>query len=158
MKLLVVDDEPIICHSFRRALTTPETEVITAGTIAEGWKRFEQDKPDVIVLDLQLPDGSGLDLFGRIHIADSRRPVIFVTAHGTTETAIEAMKLGAFDYLSKPLDLEEMSALLGRAFDAARLMHDPAILPDDPRSDRIVGRTPVVQEMCKQIGRVAAQD
>jgi two-component system nitrogen regulation response regulator GlnG len=158
MKLLVVDDEPIICHSFRRVMTTPEIEVHTAGTIAEGWRRFELEKPDAIVLDLQLPDGSGLDLFKRIHAADSRRPVIFLTAHGTTDTAIEAMKLGAFDYLTKPLDLEQMIAILGRAFDAARLMRDPAILPDDPHSDRIVGRTPIVQEMCKQIGRVAAQD
>jgi two-component system nitrogen regulation response regulator GlnG len=158
MKLLVVDDEAIICHSFRRVLTTPEIEVVTAGTIAEGWRRFEQDKPDAIVLDLQLPDGSGLDLFKRMHAVDSRKPVIFVTAHGTTETAIEAMKLGAFDYLTKPLDLAQMSSLLGRAFEAARLMRNPAILPDDPNSDRIVGRTPVMQEMCKQIGRVAAQD
>ncbi|HEV3436829.1 MAG TPA: sigma-54 dependent transcriptional regulator [Gemmata sp.] len=158
MKLLVVDDEPIICHSFRRVLTTPEVEVLTAGTVAEGWRRFELEKPDVLVLDLQLPDGSGLDLFARIYQSDPRRPVIFVTAHGTTETAIEAMKLGAFDYLTKPLDLEQMSGILGRAFDAARLMRDPAILPDDPRSDRIVGRTQIVQEMCKQIGRVAAQD
>jgi two-component system nitrogen regulation response regulator GlnG len=158
MKLLVVDDEPIICHSFRRALSTPEVEVVTAGTVAEGWKRFEADRPDVLVLDLQLPDGTGMDLFSRVRQADPRRPVIFITAHVTTETAIEAMKLGAFDYLTKPLDLEQMSGILGRAFDAAKLMRDPAVLPDDPRTDRIVGRTPAVQEMCKQIGRVAAQD
>lgn len=158
MKLLVVDDEPIICHSFRRALTTPEMEVLTAGSVAEGWRRFDLEKPDVIVVDLQLPDGSGLELFGRIHTADPRRPVIFITAHGTTETAIEAMKLGAFDYLTKPLDLEQMSGVLARAFDASRLMREPARLPDDPHNDRIVGRTPIVQEMCKQIGRVAAQD
>jgi two-component system nitrogen regulation response regulator GlnG len=158
MKLLVIDDEPIICHSFKRALTSPEIEVVTAGTIAQGWRRFESDKPDAIVLDLQLPDGSGLDLFGRIHKADPKRPVIIVTAHGTTETAIEAMKQGAFDYLTKPLDLEQMSGILGRAFEAARLMRDPAILPTDPGGERIVGRTPIVQEMCKVIGRVAAQD
>jgi two-component system nitrogen regulation response regulator GlnG len=158
MKLLVVDDEPIICHSFRRVLTSPEVEVLTAGSVADGWRRFERDRPDVLVLDLQLPDGSGLDLFERIRQTDPRRPVIFVTAHGTTDTAIEAMKHGAFDYLSKPLDLEQMSGILGRAFEAARLMRDPAVLPDDPRADRIVGRTPQIQELCKQIGRVAAQD
>jgi two-component system nitrogen regulation response regulator GlnG len=158
MKLLVVDDEPIICHSFRRVLSSPEVEVVTAGSVSEGWKRFQHERPDVLVLDLQLPDGSGLDLFERIRQADPKRPVIFVTAHATTETAIEAMKHGAFDYLSKPLDLEQMSGILGRAFDAARLMRDPAILPDDARGDRIVGRTPAIQELCKQIGRVAPQD
>ncbi|MDB5309190.1 MAG: glnG 2 [Gemmataceae bacterium] len=157
-KLLVVDDEPIICHSFRRVFATPEVGVLTAGTVAEGWRRVQQDRPDVIVLDLQLPDGSGLDLFDRVRQADPKRPVILITAHGTTETAIEAMKRGAFDYLPKPIDLEVMSSLLGRAFEAARLMREPAALPDDPAPDRIVGRTPVVQEMCKQIGRVAPQD
>jgi two-component system nitrogen regulation response regulator GlnG len=96
-KLLVVDDEPVICHSFRRLFATPELEVLTAGTIAEGWKRVEQDRPDVIVLDLQLPDGMGMDLFERIRSADPKRPVVFITAHATTETTIEAMKRGAFD-------------------------------------------------------------
>src|SRR5687768_14446378 len=107
-KLLVVDDEPIICHSFRRLFATPEVEVVTVGTVAEGWRRVEQDRPDVIVLDLQLPDGTGLDLFERIRTADPKRPVVFITAHGTTNTTIEAMKRGAFDYLLKPLDLEQM--------------------------------------------------
>jgi two-component system nitrogen regulation response regulator GlnG len=157
-KLLVVDDETIICHSFRRLFTTPDVEVLTAGTVAEGWRRVEQDRPDVIVLDLQLPDGTGLDLFERIRTADPKRPVVFVTAHATTETTIEAMKRGAFDYLTKPLDLEQMNGVLTRAFEAARLMHDTAALPDDPAGDRIVGRSGVMREMCKQIGRIAPQD
>jgi two-component system nitrogen regulation response regulator GlnG len=157
-KLLVVDDEAIICHSFRRVFSRPDVEVLTAATVAEGWGRFERDGPDVVVVDLQLPDGSGMDLFERVRHADPRRPVIFVTAHGTAETAIEAMKRGAFDYLTKPLDLEQMSGLLARAFDAARLVRGAAALPDDPPADRIVGRTPAVQEVCKQIGRLAPQD
>jgi two-component system nitrogen regulation response regulator GlnG len=157
-KLLVVDDEPIICHSFRRVFASPDVDVLTAGTVADGWKRVREDRPDVIVLDLQLPDGSGLDLFDQVRAADPKRPVVFITAHGTTETAIEAMKRGAFDYLTKPLDLDGMSQVLARAFEAARLMREPAELPDDPPADRIIGRTPVMQEMCKLIGRVAAQD
>lgn len=157
-KLLVVDDEPIICHSFRRVFASTEVEVVTAGTVAEGWHRIEADRPDVIVLDLQLPDGTGLDLFDRVRAADRKRPVIIITAHGTTDAAIEAMKRGAFDYLTKPLDLDGMSRLLGRAFEAAKLMREPAELPDDLPTDRIVGRSAVMQEMCKQIGRIAPQD
>jgi len=88
-KLLVVDDEPVICQSFNWVFATHDVEVITAATLAEGWRRVEEDRPDVIVLDLQLPDGSGLELFDKIRLADSRRPVIFLTAHGTTDTAIE---------------------------------------------------------------------
>jgi two-component system nitrogen regulation response regulator GlnG len=157
-KLLLVDDEPIICHSFRRVFASPDVEVLTAGTVAEGWARVEQEHPDVIVLDLQLPDGSGLDLFERIRTADPKRPVVFITAHGDTETTIEAMKQGAFDYLLKPLDLEQMSGVLSRAFEAARLMREPAALPGDPGGDRIIGRSAVMQEVCKQIGRIAPQD
>ena len=91
-KLLVVDDEPLICQSFRWVFATSEVEVSTAGSIAEAWQRVEAEQPDVIVLDLKLLDGSGLDLFDQIRAADPKRPVIFLTAHGTTETAIEAMK------------------------------------------------------------------
>ena len=156
--LLVVDDEPVILRSFGWVVAAPGVEVRTAGTVAEGWDRFERDRPDVVVLDLQLPDGSGLDLFERIRAADPRRPVVFITAHGTTDTAIEAMKRGAFDYLVKPLDLDTLSGVLDRAFDAARLVREPAALPADPGADRIVGRSPAVQEMCKAVGRVAPLD
>jgi two-component system nitrogen regulation response regulator GlnG len=156
-KLLVVDDEPVICQSFEWVFGPAGVEVLTAGSVAGGWRRFQDDRPDVVVLDLQLPDGSGMDLFERVRAADPRRPVVFITAHGTTDTAIEAMKRGAFDYLAKPLDLDQIAALLGRAFEAARLMREPAALPDDPSADRIVGRSRAVQEMCKQLGRVAPQ-
>src|SRR6202030_3424282 len=101
------------------------------------------------VLNLHLPDGSGMTLFERVRAADPKRPVIFITAHGTTDTAIEAMKAGAFDYLLKPLDLDRTSQVLGRAFEAARLMTVPAVLPAADRSDSIVGRSAVMQEMCK---------
>jgi two-component system nitrogen regulation response regulator GlnG len=155
--LLVIDDEPSVQYAFRRVFGDEGVTVLPARTVAEGRARAA-DRPDVIVLDIQLPDGSGLDLFRELHEADPKRPVIFITAHGTTETAIEAMKGGAFDYLVKPLDLDRLSALLGRAFDAARLMQTPAVLPQDPGEDRIVGRSPVMQEMCKAIGRIAPQD
>jgi len=157
LKLLVVDDEPVICHSFRQVFASPEVEVLTAGTVADGWRRVLEDQPDVIVLDLNLPDGSGLDLFEQIRATNPMRPVIFVTARGTTDTAIEVMKRGAFDYLAKPTDLERMSQLLNRAFEAVRLMREPVVFPDNSE-DRIVGHSLVIQEVCKQIGRIAPQD
>ena len=157
-RLLVVDDEPIIRHSFRRAFAGRGVDVVAAGTVAEARRRIGEDRPDVIVLDVQLPDGSGLDLLRAVTAEDPRRPVLLITAHGTADLAIEAMTHGAFDYLLKPLDLEKITALLDRAFDAARLMQVPAVLPDEPAEDRIIGRTPAVQEMCKAIGRVAGQD
>jgi two-component system nitrogen regulation response regulator GlnG len=157
-KLLVVDDEPSVCYSFRRLFASDTVEVLTAQTIAEGRMKLLSDDPDVVVLDLQLPDGSGMSLFEEIRAGKHRRPVIFITAHGTTQTAIEAMKNGAFDYLIKPLDFEQLSALIGQAFEAARLMQVPAVLPGLEPREPIVGRSIVMQEMCKLIGRVAPQD
>ena len=154
-KLLVIDDEESVLYSFRKVFGGDNLEVLTAQTGHEGLEQFETHRPDVVVLDLQLPDGSGLEFFQKIQTLDPKRPVIFVTAHGTTETAIEAMKRGAFDYFVKPVDLERLSQILDRALDAARLMNVPAVLPADDQEDRIIGRSPVMQEMCKAIGRVA---
>src|ERR1019366_6973224 len=98
-----------------------------------------------------------LEVFSEIHDFAPKKPVIFITAHGTTQTAIEAMKRGAFDYLIKPLDLERLTQVIERAFQAARLMSVPAALPVDDFTDQIVGRSAVMQEMCKMIGRIAPQ-
>jgi two-component system, NtrC family, nitrogen regulation response regulator GlnG len=156
--LLVIDDEESVCYSFRRVFEGDQVRVLTARTASEGLSLVREHDPDVIVLDLQLPDGSGLDAFPQIQALDRKRPVIFITAHGTTQTAIEAMKAGAFDYLVKPLDLERLSQVIERAFDAARLMGVPALLPPEEPGDQIIGRSPIMQEMCKAIGRIAPQD
>jgi two-component system nitrogen regulation response regulator GlnG len=156
--LLIVDDEPSIRYSFQRAFEGDGVHVATAGTAAEGLEEVHAGPPDVVVLDLQLPDRSGLDLFHDVHALHPRLPIIFITAHGTTDTAIEAMKHGAFDYLVKPVDVDRLGQIIDRAVEAARLMHTPAMLPTEAEPDRIVGRTPVMQEMCKAIGRVAPQE
>jgi two-component system nitrogen regulation response regulator GlnG len=156
--LLVIDDEESVRYSFRRVFESDDIQVLTAATASEGLDLVRDQGPDVVVLDLQLPDRSGLEVFEQIHADDPKRPVLFITAHGTTETAIEAMKGGAFDYLVKPVDLDRLSKLIERAFEAARLMRVPAILPAEDKEDRIVGRSQVMQEMCKAIGRVAPQD
>jgi two-component system nitrogen regulation response regulator GlnG len=156
--LLVIDDEESVRYSFRRVFGNEGVAVLTAATAADGLARAREHNPDVVVLDLQLPDKSGLAVFEEMRAAAPTRPVVFVTAHGTTQTAIEAMKGGAFDYLVKPVDLERISQVLRRAFDAARLMRVPAVLPAVEPTDEIVGHSPVMQEMCKAIGRVAPQD
>src|SRR6516165_10877627 len=144
--LLVIDDEQSVRYSFRRVFEGNGITVFTARTAAEGIEQAREHTPDVVVLDLQLPDRSGLDVYRDIHELDPKRPVIFITAHGTTETAIEAMKSGAFDYLVKPVDLDRLSQVLDRAFEAARLMHVPAVLPAEEAGDRIVGRSLIMQE------------
>jgi DNA-binding NtrC family response regulator len=101
--LLVIDDEPAILHAFRRGFQNPEVTLLTAASAAEGLAMVAHHQPDVVILDLHLPDLSGLEVFRRIHQLNAKILVIFITGHGTTDTAIEAMKLGALDYLLNPL-------------------------------------------------------
>ena len=156
--LLVIDDEESVRYSFRSIFAVDGTSVLTAASGLEGLALVRDANPDVIVVDLQLPDRSGLEVFAEIQSVAPKKTVIFITAHGTTQTAIEAMKRGAFDYLVKPLDLERLSQVIERAFEAARLMSVPAVLPAESVPDQIVGRSAVMQEMCKAIGRIAPQD
>jgi two-component system nitrogen regulation response regulator GlnG len=133
-------------------------QVAVASTVAEGVEAFREFAPDVVVLDLALPDGSGMDAFRQIRTLNPCCPVVFITAHGTTEAALEAMREGAFDYLIKPVDLAHLSSLLERALEAARLNNVPSLLPSGDGDDRIVGRSPKMQEMCKVIGLLAPQE
>jgi two-component system, NtrC family, nitrogen regulation response regulator GlnG len=156
--LLVIDDEESIRYSFRYVFEGDGRRVLDAATATEGLALVREHDPDVVVLDLHLPDRSGLEVFRDLQNLERKRPVIFITAHGTADTAIEAMKEGAFDYLVKPVDLRQLRHLLRRAFEAAQLVRVPALLPAEESADRIVGRTAVMQEMCKSIGRIAPQD
>lgn len=160
--LLVVDDEPSILHFFRRAFQQPDIRLETASSAQEGLEKVKTIKPDVVVLDVNLAGESGLDVFRQIQQIDWRIPVIFITGHGTTAYAIQAMQLGAFEYLLKPLELDELTSLVQRAFEISRLMTVPqaelqggeAADTDDP----LVGRSPAMQAVYKSIGRVASQD
>lgn len=159
--LLVVDDEPTIQHAFQRAFRGGEMELRTAITAAEAVELVTREHPDVVVLDVRLPDATGLETYHRLRAIDARVPVILVTGHGTTELAIEAMKAGAYEYLLKPLELAEIRAVIERAVQSSRLMRTPATLtdasPPQPSGDVLLGRCPVMQDVYKAIGRVAAQ-
>jgi two-component system nitrogen regulation response regulator GlnG len=160
--LLVVDDEPAIRHAFQRAFRGNDLTVRSATTAEEALAEIARLPPDVVVLDIHLPDASGLDTFHRIRALDARIPVILVTGHGTTDLAIEAMKEGAYEYLLKPLELADLRALIERAVQSSRLMRVPAAIaevePTLPAGDVLLGRCPSMQEVYKAIGRVARQD
>jgi nitrogen regulation protein NR(I) len=162
-RLLVIDDEPNLRYSLVKSLHSDTLEVETRGTAAEGIEEIRRHPPDAVILDVRLPDMPGLDAFDEIRRIDSRLPVIIITAFSTTETAIEAMKRGAFEYLLKPVDFHQLRELVNKAIELSRLRHVPAVfaddeLPDDDRVDRIVGHTPEMQELYKAIGRVAPLD
>jgi two-component system nitrogen regulation response regulator GlnG len=160
--LLIIDDEPSILHAFRRGFRDGDFQVQTAASAAEGLRAVEESRPDVAVLDVHLPDATGLETFERIRALDARIPVILITGHGTTDLAIEAMKRGAFEYLLKPVDLTQIRELVARAWASSRLMHVPAVVADEgpvaEHADALVGRCPAMQEVYKAIGRVAGTD
>ncbi len=160
-KLLVVDDEPNVLYSLQKGLQSETVTVITAETGHAGIEQVRSQRPDAVVLDVRLPDMSGLEALAHIRQIDSQIPVIVVTAFATTETAIEAMKRGAFEYLLKPVALKQLREVVQRALDLSRLRHVPAAFgkdPETPGGERIVGQSAAMQEVYKTIGRVAPQD
>ena len=128
----------------------------------EGIERVRAEPPDVILLDLRLPDMSGLNVYQAIRQVDARIPVIFVTVARSADMAIEAMQQGAFDYLFKPVDLNQLQTVVGAALEVALRMHEPAVVPDTlsvPDVDgAIIGTCPAMREVYKAIGRVAGQN
>jgi DNA-binding NtrC family response regulator len=161
--LLLIDDDPgLIAEQVHQAFPAPAHRVEVANTGAAGLERARADPPDVVLLDLRLPDQSGLDVYHGMREIDARIPVIFVTMTKTADTAIEAMKQGAFDYLFKPLDLLQMRRVVGEALEVGRRMRAPAVVtetPPDPDVDgAILGGCPAMREVYKAIGRVAGQD
>ncbi len=158
-KLLVIDDEPNIVYVIERCFTSPKMTVISASNAKGGLQAARTEKPDVVLLDIRLPDMSGLEVFQHLREIDARVPVILMTAYAKTETAIEAISRGAFDYLLKPLDLETLTRIVARAIETSRIQRVPAVLEDESptnsESEQIVGRSAAMQEVYKQIGRVA---
>jgi two-component system nitrogen regulation response regulator GlnG len=160
--LLLIDDDPaLIPGQVRQAFPTPAHRVEVAATGAEGLERIGARHPDVILLDLLLPDQSGLEVYQKVRAIDARIPVIFVTMAKTADAAIEAMKQGAYDYLCKPLDPKQLRRVVGEALQVARQMREPAVVaetaPDPDVDGAIVGACAAMREVYKAIGRVAGQ-
>ena len=161
--LLLIDDDPVLIpEQVRQAFPAPAHRVEVAETATAGLEAVRSRPPDVILLDLHLPDQSGLEAYHQIRRIDARIPVIFVTIAKTADTAIEAMKQGAYDYLFKPLDLNHLRRVVGEALEVARRMRTPAVVAetqaDTDVDGAILGGCPAMREVYKAIGRVAAQD
>src|SRR5262245_19139685 len=161
--LLLIDDDPdLIAEQVRHAFPTPAHHVEVARTGAAGLDRVRAAAPDVVLLDLRLPDRTGLEVYEKIRAADARIPVVFVTLSKTADAAIEARKRGAFDYLFKPLDPAQLRRVVGEALEVAKRMREPAVLteslPEEDSGGAIIGACAAMREVYKAIGRVAAQD
>ena len=165
--LLLVDDEPkLIFKQVSHVFAPRGSQIELAQSGGEAIRHIAKGQTDVVLLDVSLPDMSGLEVYQRIRQIDARIPVIFITATTSAETAIEAMRHGAFEYLFKPLDLERLEEVVTEALEVARWMRQPAVVAegddavavDESRGDAIVGRCPAMGEVYKAIGRVADQN
>jgi DNA-binding NtrC family response regulator len=165
-RLLLIDDDPaLIPAQVRQTFPPPRYQVDVVHDGAAGIARVLSAPPDVVLLDLRLPDQSGLEVYERVRAIDARIPVVFVTMAKTADAAIEAMKRGAFDYLYKPLDLTMLRRVVGEAVEVARRMRSPVVLADEPDElddgdldGAMFGGCPPMLDIYKAIGRVAAQD
>jgi two-component system nitrogen regulation response regulator GlnG len=161
--VLLIDDDPeLIAEQIRHAFPHPAHKVEVARSGEDGLVKVRKTPPDVVLLDLRLPDRPGLEVFEEIRATDARVPVVFVTLSKNADAAIEAMKRGAFDYLFKPLDSAQLRRVVGEALEVTRRMREPAVLtetpPDETSAGAIVGACAAMREVYKAVGRVAAQD
>jgi two-component system nitrogen regulation response regulator GlnG len=126
--VLVVDDDRGVLSLVCRALRGPNLEVRTAESAEGALRAIQTMVPDALLLDIMLPDASGLEVAHRVREVDPRLPVTFITASDDSDTAIEAMKLGAYEFLVKPLDVEEVQEVVERALRMRRMMQVPVTL------------------------------
>ena len=157
MNLLVIDDEIEICNIFSKAIK--EVKVLTASTGASAIKILKEKKPEIIILDLQLPDIHGIELLKKIREIDENIPVIVLTGYGSADSIVEAMKLGAYEFINKPFDLVEIRSILRKAQGEILNREKPyeeTSIPYD--SGPIVGKAPQMLEVYKTIGRVTDSD
>ena len=161
-KLLLIDDEVDVQYSFRRIFDGSDIELHTASSGEEGLRLIPTVKPDLVLSDIRMAGLNGLETLRRIRQLDPQLPVILMTAYGTTQTAIEAMKLGAYDYLLKPFDVPRLKQLVANALKAARdTRQTVAIRPQLEQQDYelgVIGRSAPMQEVFKLIGQLAASD
>src|SRR5580658_2240874 len=161
-KLLLIDDEADVQYSFRRIFDSPEIELTTAASGEEGLKLIPELEPDLVIMDIRMGGINGLETLRRIRQMDSKLLVILMTAYGTTQTAIEAMKLGAYDYLLKPFDVPKLKEIVAGALKTARDMkqvvsYEPLLESEDYELG-IVGRSESMQKVFKLIGQLASSN
>ena len=159
--ILIIDDDDQLRNSFKKLLSEEGYKVDSAASGESGLNFVKKEVPDIVILDMRLPGMNGLETFRAIRKIEPKLPVIIMTAFGTTETAIEATKLGAFDYILKPFDIPDMLSLVKQAISASRFMRSPVEMdtfPDKASKDAIVGRSIKMQDVYKAIGRVSQTD
>ena len=156
-KVLLIEDDRNIATGLQKVMRANGYEVAVQGRGDDGLAQALAESFDVVITDLKLPGTDGLELVRQLHQAKPKLPIILITAHGTTETAIDATKWGAFDYVPKPFEVEELLDLTAKALESSRLMSEPVEMGEAASTrTAIVGKSRVMQAIYKEIGRIAA--
>jgi two-component system response regulator PilR (NtrC family) len=157
--LLIVDDEASLRDLLSTVFEEDGWRVETAASFAEGRAALQKNEPDLVLCDLMLPDGSGLDLLREIKAQNSSIAVIMITAHTSTKSAVDALKAGAYDYIAKPFDIEELKIIVNKAVERKELedenLHLRSALEERFTFANILGRSPRMQEIFSIVQRIA---
>lgn len=159
-RILLIDDEAVLVKNIRKALEKAGYSVTVASTAAEALRRFGELTPDLTVLDLRLPDGSGLELLPKLLAREPAMPVLMITAYATIEDAVKAIKLGAKDYLQKPLSMDDLRHAVARALDERRLEREVSYYrgreSQGARIDALLGACEAMVELRAKLRRLAS--
>jgi len=159
--ILIVDDDKSIRYSLKRMLEE-KYSIFAAQNGEEALDRVKKSPPDLIIMDIKMPGRNGIDVLKEIRSIDPKALVIIMTAYGTTETAIEAMKYGAFDYILKPFPIPQIKGLVEKALALRKVMKEEVIYAPlaatEGEEERIVGSSPKMQEIYKIVGQIAPSD
>lgn len=157
--ILVLDDESLIRWSLKQKLEAWNYQVLDAADLQEAISKLNSEAPDLVISDIKLPDGSGLDFLRRVKEAHANLPVIIITAFGVVDVAVQALKLGAYDFIEKPIDFEKLENILRNALEANRLKTQVAQTFSRYKSrfslENIVGKSRGIREVLDLIRRLA---
>ncbi len=162
LRILVVDDEQLICWSFKQQLDKKGYIVFTADSAEDGLVTFEKETPEIVFIDNRLPNMQGIELLSRIKEIENNTYVIFMTAYGTIETAVEAMKRGAYDYINKPFTFEEIHVILKGIREKIELENNLRILKREQFSgvnfDSVIGQSRQMKEIVQLSKKIAKSE
>ena len=156
MKVLIIDDEKAICNTLKEILQYEKYEVEIANDGMEGLKKAEAGGFDMVFCDIKMPKMDGLEVLAKLQQMDPDLPVVMISGHGTIETAVEAIKSGAYDYIAKPPDLNRILVTVRNAMDKSKLVSETKILKKKVyKTHEIVGNSEAILNIREMIDRVA---
>jgi two-component system nitrogen regulation response regulator NtrX len=156
--ILIVDDEKSICQALKGILGDEGYEVSTVNEGAGALALVEEDAPDLVLLDIWMPGIDGLEVLERLKARHPALPVVMISGHGSVETAVKATRLGAFDFIEKPLDMDKILVAVRNGLELGRLAEENQLLKAKAEPPRLAGHSPAIEDLRQAIDRVAPSD